>query len=146
MPTDIEPVNGRNLAEGFPKWVRDRALLLCKESGSVAAAQRRLEAEMAGSGLPAPSYQGMWIWVRREQDVIAAMTGDRKNEMVASSTDVAAEAAERMLEALPRLSPGQMPVAYGIAMQRRTDWESAGSKGNQLNVQFNLVTRDTDQA
>lgn len=138
----IEPVNGRNLPDGFPKWVRDRALLLCETTGSVAAAQRQLAAEMVDSGLPAPSYKGMWIWARQYKDVISLLSKDRKEEMVATATDVAAEAAGCFLEALPKLSPSQMPVAYGIAMQRRTDWESAGNKGNQLNVQFNLVSHD----
>ncbi len=142
MSNDIEPVNGHNLPGGFPKWVRDRALLLCETTGSIAAAQRQLATEMEGSDLPVPSYKGMWIWARQAKDVIALMSKDRKEEMVATATDVAAEAAEYFLEAMPKLSPSQMPVAYGIAMQRRTDWESSGSKGNQLNVQFNLVGHD----
>ncbi len=142
MDRELEPVNGWQFPDGFPKWVRDRALLLCKETSSVASAQRQLQTELADSGLPTPSYQGVWAWARREKDVIAALRGDRKEEMVASATDVAAEATERMLEAFPKLSPGQMPVAYGIAMQRRTDWERPGGAGNVMNVQWNLVTRD----
>ena len=47
-----------------------------------------------------------------------------------------------MLTALDGISDSQVPVAYGIAMQKRTEWENTGSKGNQMNVQFNLVTRD----
>ena len=142
MSSELVPTaaNGHNLPDGFPKWVRDRALLLCETTGSVAAAQRQLAQEMEGTGLPAPSYQGMWIWARQVKSVIALMSKDRKEEMVASATDVAAEAAERMLEAFPKLSPGQMPVAYGIAMQRRTDWERPGGAGG-VNVQFNFVRR-----
>lgn len=142
MSNELEPINGRNLPDGFPKWVRDRALLLCETTGSVAAAQRQLAVEMVDSGLPAPSYKGMWIWARQRKGVIALMSKDRKEEMVATATDVAAEAASCFLEALPKLSPSQMPVAYGIAMQRRTDWERPAGGGSQLNVQFNLVTRE----
>ena len=31
---------------------------------------------------------------------------------------------------------------YGIAMQRRTDWEKAGQSAPTMNVQFNLKTRE----
>ena len=147
MPTDIEPVNGlpapkdgNQLPGGFPDHIKERAIELVLISGSVAQAHDQLIAELVDSGMPCPNYKTLWAWARHNQDVIDHLRPERKAEMVAMASDAAAGATERMLEALPKLSDSQIPVAYGIAMQRRTDWESAGSKGNQLNVQFNLTS------
>ena len=69
------------------------------------------------------------------------LRGDRKSELVAMASDVMEVYAAEAIEAAPKLNPYQKVIGYGISSQRRTDWESAGNRGSQLNVQFNFVRR-----
>lgn len=122
-----------------------RALELVAEHGGVYRGSKALAAELAVQGKKGPAYSTIWQWVADREDVIARLDTHEKRKMTVISGEVAMDAAERMLEALPGLSDGQVPVAYGIAMQRRTDWESAGNKTPQMAVQFNLVTREKER-
>jgi len=126
----------------YSKEIVERALELMAEHSSVHAAQQALAEELGKEGLTGPSYNAMWSWAKGKDTLLERLTANRKDQLVAVASDVALKAAQRMLEALPKLSDSQIPVAYGIAMQRRADWENTGNKANQLNVQFNLVTRE----
>lgn len=126
----------------YPKEIVERALTLMEEHRSVYGAYTALKAEMAEDGFLGPGYTAMWRWAQERETLLDRLQVSRKDQLVAVASEVAAEAAGRMLEALPKLSDSQIPVAYGIAMQRRTDWEKTASSGNQMNVQFNLVTRE----
>ena len=65
--------------------------------------------------------------------------------MVALASDVASAASQRMIQALPNLSDSQMPVAYGIAMQRRTDWDKVGQAGPSTAIQINITDSKGDK-
>lgn len=136
---DVVPQNGKHLPYGFPDSVVKRALVYCQESESVALGHRRLRAELELGGMPCPEYETVWMWVKQSKECYEAVTGPKKREMVAISEDVASEAAGRMIRALPGLSDSQIPVAYGIAMQRRTDWDKVGQAGNVQAVQINIT-------
>ena len=136
---EMVPQNGKHLPYGFPDSVVKRALMYCQESESVAQAHRRLRAEFEPWGLTCPGYETLWLWVKQSEECYAAVTGDKKREMVALSSEVAQEAAGRMIRALPGLSDSQIPVAYGIAMQRRTDWDKTGQAGNIQAIQINIT-------
>lgn len=140
MTTDVVPVNGKHLPYGFPEPIVQRALMYCLESKSVAIGHRRLKHELEGWGLPCPDYHSVWNWAKQSEECLQAVTGDRKREMVALASDVASAASERFLGALPSLSDSQMPVAYGIAMQRRTDWDKVGQPGTVQAVQINITS------
>ena len=144
MTSELVPLNGKHLPYGFPDSVVKRALMYCQESQSVALGWRRLKAELEIGKMPVPTYQTIWAWARESEECYEAVIGPKKREMVALSSEVASEAAQRMLEALPKLHDSQLPVAYGIAMQRRTDWDKVGQAGPQVAVQFNLRTRDRE--
>jgi len=139
--------NGNNLPYGtFPEAVVQRALLHCMEAQSVAQGHKRLKAELGAWGkAPCPSYEIVWLWVKQSEECFAAVTTDRKREMVALASDAASAATGRLLEALPGLSGSQMPVAYGIAMQRRTDWEKAGQPNPMTAIQINLMGSDGEK-
>lgn len=139
-PRELEPVNGDHLPNGYSDTVRVRALSLVAQSRSVASAYRALKVELEAKGQMAPGYVTVFEW-SRDSGVISEGSEARK-EIEALSGDVARDYAEAMIEARPHLSHSQIPVPYGISMQRYTDWMSAGHKGNQLNVQFNLVGHD----
>lgn len=136
---ELVPLNGKHLPYGFPDSVVKRALVYCQESESVALGHRRLRAELELGGMPCPEYETVWLWCKQDKECYEAVTGPRKREMVALSSEVASEAAGRMIQALPRLSDSQIPVAYGIAMQRRTDWDKVGQAGSVQAVQFNVT-------
>jgi hypothetical protein len=127
---DVVPLNGKHLPYGFPDGVVKRALLFVHESGSVALGWRRLRAELEQGGMPVPDYHSVWNWVRDDAECFNAVTGPKKREMVAISEDVARLTAERLIQAIPNLSDGQAAVPYGIAMQKRTDWERSQGAGN----------------
>ena len=140
MPDNKElvPLNGKHLPYGFPEPIVQRALMYCLESKSVAIGHRRLKHELEGWGLPVPDYHSVWLWAKQSEECYQAVTGDRKREMIALASDAASAASERFLRALPGLSDSQLPVAYGIAMQRRTDWERAGQVGTVIPIQLNV--------
>ena len=142
--SSVVPKNGKHLPYGFPAPIVQRALMYCLESKSVAIGHRRLKHELTGWGLPCPEYETVWMWAKQSQECYEAVTGSKKTDMVALASEVAQEASIRMLRALPGLHDSQMPVAYGIAMQRATDWAKADSAGPQVAVQFNLQTRPRD--
>lgn len=131
--------NGKHLPYGFPDSVIKRALMYCQESESVALGWRRLRAELELGSLPCPEYETVWQWCKNDKECYEAVTGDKKRDMVALSSEVAQEAAGRMIRALPGLHDSQIPVAYGIAMQRRTDWDKVGQAGPSTAIQINIT-------
>ena len=139
MGNELVHQNGKHLPYGFPDSVVKRALLYCMESTSVALGHRRLKAEFDAWGLTCPEYETMWMWAKQSEECYTSITGDKKREMVALSSEVAQEAAGRMIRALPALHDSQIPVAYGIAMQRRTDWDKTNTPATVQAVQFNVT-------
>lgn len=126
-----------------------RAVELVIASGSIAQAHHTLEEELTAAGQPVPGYETVRSWANQSKEAMELVYADTKREMLAIASDAARAWGQRAVEAAVALKEdgsyavphGQVMVPYGIAMQRRTDWESTGNKGNQLNVQFNLVTK-----
>ena len=135
-------VSVKRQAPIWPKEIVERGFELMDEHRSVHAAQCALAEEMAEKGLKAPGYTAMWKWAKERKEVMESLTFDRKDQLVAVTSEVALKASERMLTALDGISDSQAGVYYGIAMDKRIGWENIGNKGNQMNVQFNLVTRE----
>lgn len=142
VPKELKPLPLNGQAPSHDPAIVRCALELVESEGGVWRAYNVMREQLKAKGLKGPAFSTIWEWVNNREDVISRIEAHEKRKMVNISSEVAVFAAERMLTALPGLSDGQVPVAYGIAMQRRTDWESAGQRGNQLNVQFNLKTRD----
>ena len=138
----LELVSLERRVPTWPKEIVERAFELMDEHRSVHAAQIALAEEMADKGLKGPGYTCLWKWAQERTEILETLQGDRKAQLVAVTSEVAMKAAERMLTAIDGISDSQAGVYYGIAMDKRIGWESTGGKGNQLNVQFNLVTRE----
>jgi hypothetical protein len=134
----------------FDDAVVERAVELVIASGSIAQAHHTLEEEMTAVGQPVPGYESVRFWANQSKEAMELVHADTKKEMVAIASDAARAWGQRAVEAAVALKEdgsyvvphGQVMVPYGIAMQRRTDWESTGNNANQLSVQFNLVTRE----
>ena len=149
MASELVPTNGRHLPHGFPDWVVERAVVLMLETTSVHQAQRILEREMLAKDWAAlvPAYDTLLMWARQHKDVIPAIHGDRKRDMIAVSSDAAQAWGVRALEAATaRDEHGKYAVShresayhYGIAMQRRTDWDKTGQAGPSTAIQINIT-------
>lgn len=146
---ELVPLDGRSLPHGFPDDVVSRAIQLMWECPSVYLAWCQLEREMlaAEKDVLVPAYDTLLMWARQQEDVIPAIHGDRKRDMVVVSSDAAMEWGKRSLEAAQaRDEKGRYEVShresayhYGIAMQRRTDWDKTGQVGQVQAVQFNVT-------
>ncbi len=144
-PRALEPVNGNNLPYGFPDSTVRRALVLMLGSKSVRHAHRLLSTELEVQGLPVPAYETLWLWAKQSEECYTALTGESKREMVAISTDAARAWGANMIELADSdaaMRPTEVGINFGILMQRRTDWENAGTKAPQVAVQFNFRTRE----
>ena len=144
---EMVPLNGRSLPHGFSDDVVQRALTYSMLTGSVAQGWRMLRREMEREGAEViPTYTGIWDWVRASEECYRAVGGGNKREMVAISEDAARSWGERMLESAEsdKLAPTQVGINYGIAMQRRTDWERSGQAGNIMALQLNVSTGGKD--
>lgn len=136
---ELVPLNGKHLPYGFPDSVVKQALIYCRESESVALGWRRLTALLESGGMKhIPGYQRVWEWVKEDKECYDAVLSPNKRKMVAISEDVAEIAAERFIQALPNLSDSQAAVPYGIAMQKRTEWERVGQPGTVIPIQLNV--------
>ena len=148
-PREVEPVADRQVTDypGFPADVVTRAVSLIIEHRSIADAWRILKAELEAKGKPSPVYSTVTSWARQSEGCLAALSQENKREMMAISSDAARAWGGRMIELADsdqEFSPKQIGVNFGISMERRADWEKGGT-GNQMNVQFNLVTRGQDK-
>lgn len=140
MASELVPKNGKHLPYGFPDSIKQRAIMFCMESQSVALGHRRLKHELERWGLEIPDYHSVWNWARESEECYQAVTGPKKREMIAISSDAALMAAERLIQAIPNLSDGQAAVPYGIAMQRRTDWDKTDQAGVTTAIQINITS------
>ena len=144
---ELVPLNGRHLPHGFSDDVVARALGLIQSTRSMAEAQSLLDKEMRAAGAElVPDYKTLWMWARQHQDVIQTIQTDRKRDMVAVAGDVAMAWGQRSLEAAEakdekgryEVSHRESAYHYGIAMQRRTDWERAGQASTVIPIQLNV--------
>lgn len=138
MTRELEPINGRNLPHGFPDDVVTRALTLMMEIGSVRQALAILQREYD----PCPAYPTLWMWAHESEQCLEAVRSDKKRDVIAIYADASMAFGERMVGVADRLPDSQVAVPAGIVTQRYTELVRPASGGNQLNVQFNLVTRD----
>lgn len=139
--TGLVPIPRVNHAPTYPIEIVERAYELMDEHRSVHQAQIALSAELGEKGLKGPTYSCLWHWAGEREEILKSLQADRKEQLIAVTGEVAMKSAERMLTALDGISDSQAGVYYGIAMDKRTNWENTGNKGNQFNVQFNYVRR-----
>lgn len=152
--TELVPQNGkgvvlggRGLPHGYPFDVVGLALVCCLETRSVAEGHRKLRRELEVHGQAAPDVRTVLNWVRASEQCYSAVTGSDKREMVALASDAARSWALRSLEAADaRNWDGKYAVShresayhYGIAMQRRTDWDRVGQAGPSTAIQINIT-------
>lgn len=140
----ISPGRYHHFPRDFDQETYRRALELIEESVNVARAHRALRVELEAKGKPVPSYATCYQWAAKSKGLLEKLRADKTEEIIAVSGEVALAMSDALLESgYEAVSPSQLAILYGIAMQRRTEWDKTGHKsGNPVNVQFNFYTGD----
>ncbi len=140
----VVPLAFHHFPRDYDQETYHRALTLIEETGNIARAHRTLKAELEAKGKPLPSYDTLWRWAEKSKDLLDKVRADKREEIVAVSGEVALAMADALLESgYETINPSQLAILYGIAMQRRTEWDKTGNKsGNPVNVQFNFYTEE----
>lgn len=140
---ELVPINGNSLPHGFSDSTVKRAITLMLGCRSVAQAHRLLRIELEAQDRPVPVYETLWLWARQSEECYQALTSESKRELVAISTDAARAWGANMIELADSeagIKPTEVGINYGIAMQRRTDWENAG-RGSSVTVPIQINYR-----
>ena len=75
-------------------------------------------------------------------EAFAALSTERKAAYESGIIELADKARQKLFNALDAMSPQQVPIPAGIAMDKGLRLlERKSGSGNQVNVQFNLVTK-----
>ena len=140
----ITPGRYHHFPRDFDQETYRRALELIEESVNVARAHRALRVELEAKGKPVPSYATCYQWAAKSKGLLEKLRADKTEEIIAVSGEVALAMSDALLESgYEAVSPSQLAILYGIAMQRRTEWDKTGNKsGNLVNVQFNFYTEE----
>ncbi|KKM03208.1 hypothetical protein LCGC14_1776780, partial [marine sediment metagenome] len=137
----ITPGKYHHFPRDFDQETYRRALELIEESVNVARALRALKPELEAQGKPVPSYATLWKWAGRNEGMLKQLQASKKEEIIAVSGEVALAVSDALLESgYEAMTPYQLAIIYGIAMDKRIGWENTGKKPAQMNVLFNLVT------
>lgn len=137
-------VEGNRLPHGYPSEVVTHALELVIGCQSVAEAHRLLEEEMTDAEVTPPTYSSVSLWARQSEECLAALEAGSKREMVGIASDAARAWGGKMvaLAGSKAVSDRDTGINYGIAMQRRADWESTGQRATGVAIQFNWKQKD----
>ena len=140
----IIPGRYHHFPRDFDQETYRRALELIEESVNVARAHRALRVELEAKGKPVPSYATCYQWAAKSKGLLERLQADKTQEIIAVSGEVALAMSDALLESgYAAISPSQLAILYGIAMQRRTEWDKTGNKsGNPVNVQFNFYSEE----
>ena len=141
---NITPGRYHHFPRDFDQETYRRALELIEESVNVARAHRALRVELEAKGKPVPSYATCYQWAAKSKGLLEKLRADKTEEIIAVSGEVALAMSDALLESgYEAISPSQLAILYGIAMQRRTEWDKTGrGSGKQVNVQFNFYSDD----
>ncbi len=124
----------------YPNDIKAEAVALVYESGNYSEAARQMAERYPERP---PSRQLITRWFKQvDPDAFAALSVERKEAFESGIVELADKARGKLYAVLDNLPPGQVPIAAGIAIDKGLRLGEKRSSGNQMNVQFNLVTRD----
>ena len=140
--SDKELVNRGD--DPYPNDIKAEAVALVYESGNFSEAAREMEKRYPERS---PSRQLITRWFSQvDSEAFAALGAERKAAFQVGIMEVASKAIEKMFDALDDMSPGQLPIAAGIAMDkglRLLETEGKGSlSANAQNIQINFVVQE----
>lgn len=137
--SDKELVNRGD--DPYPNDIKAEAVALVYESGNFSETAKEMKERYPER---APSRQLITRWFSQvDTEAFAALGMERKEAFQVGIMEVASKAIEKMFDALDDMTPGQLPIAAGIAMDKGLRLlEGKPSGGKQVNVQFNFFTAD----
>ncbi len=124
----------------YPNDIKVEAIVLVYESGNFSEAARQMEKRYP---VRHPSRQLITRWFNQvDPEAFAALSTERKAAFESGMIELADKARQKLFNALDAMSPQQVPIPAGIAMDKGLRLlERKSGSGNQVNVQFNLVTK-----
>ncbi len=124
----------------YPNDIKVEAIALVYESGNFSEAARQMEKRYPERH---PSRQLITRWFNQvDPEAFAALSTERKAAFESGIIELADKARQKLYDALDEMSPQQVPIPAGIAMDKGLRLlERKSGSGNQVNVQFNLVTK-----
>ncbi len=124
----------------YPNDIKVEAIALVYESGNFSEAARQMENRYPERH---PSRQLITRWFKQvDPDAFAALSTERKEAFESGIIELADKARKKLFDALDTMNPQQIPIPAGISMDEGLRLlERKSGSSNQLNVQFNLVTR-----
>ena len=125
----------------YPNDIKVEAIVLVYESGNFSEAARQMEKRYPERH---PSRQLITRWFNQvDPGAFAALSMERKAAFESGIIELADKARQKMYDALDEMSPQQVPIPAGIAMDKGLRLlERKPSSGNQVNVQFNFYTEE----
>jgi hypothetical protein len=121
--------------------VKVEAVALVYECGNFSEAARQM-AECYPER--PPSRQLITRWFKQvAPEAYDALSAERKEVFESGIVELGDKARDKLYAALDDMPSGQLPIAAGISIDKALRLgERRPTGGNQLNVQFNLVTRE----
>ena len=127
----------------YPNDIKAEAVALVYESGNFSEASREMAKRYPERS---PSRQLITRWFTQvDAEAFAALGVERKAAFQVGIMEVASKAIEKMFDALDDMTPGQLPIAAGIAMDkglRLLEADRGGSLGIKgENIQINFIAQ-----
>ena len=125
----------------YPVDIKAEAVALVYESGNFSQAARTMAERYPERS---PNFSQIIRWFKQiDPERWKEMGEEREETFKTGIMEMGMKAQERMMTVLDTLPDSQMPVTAGIAMDKPIELlKLQKGGGNQVNVQFNLVTRE----
>lgn len=122
----------------YPNDIKAEAVALVYESGNFSEAARTMAERYPER---APGRQLITRWFSQvDAEAFAALGAERKAAFQVGIMEVASKAIEKMFDALDDMTPGQLPIAAGIAMDKGLRLlETEGRGGFNANAQSIVI-------
>ncbi|MEE9569456.1 MAG: hypothetical protein V3W37_08725 [Candidatus Binatia bacterium] len=135
----MESIANRGM-EPYPSDVRAEAVALVYETGNFHEAARCMAERYPDRP---PAHQIIMRWAKQaDPEFCDALSAERKELLETGIMEMATKASQRLHTALDTIKDSQVAVPSGIAMDKALKLLEIRHGGNQMNVQFNLVTRE----
>ncbi len=129
----------------YPADIKVEAIVLVYESGNYSEAAREMEKRYPDRH---PSRQLVTRWFRQvDPDGFAALSTERKAAFETGIIELADKARDKLFEALDEMSPQQIPIPAGIAMDKglrllETERRGGSFNANAQNIQINFISEE----
>ena len=137
-------VDGRTIAtrtDPYPNDIKAEAIAIVYETDNFHEAARQMAERYPERS---PNFSNIIRWFKKlDPERWKEMGEEREEAFKAGIMEMGIKAQERMMTVLDTLPDSQIPVTAGISMDKPIELlKLQKGGGNQLNVQFNLVTRE----